>query len=414
MVRAAHDYPLIREYSTATSAHVRLSGKAAAATATPTAWCAATHWDIGLSKTGYISEAGRCLVMQVRARGEGPDRGAARFLGQAFAHRRRQPHQEVARDHAPRRPDRVELAAFRAGRHRGAVAARRSRCPQVFLRCARQPPVRAHLPPARVLPDARRARAHARGISAPSRASPAAAAQLIEYGSGESVKTPAADPRAAARRSTCRSTSREDALRAAAAKLAREFPWLRIAPVAGDFSRPLDLPALARPRPARGVFPRLDHRQPHAAGGARLPAHDARPGRPARRDAGRRRPEEGRRRAARGLQRRARASPRLSTSTCWRASTASSAPTSTCAASRTTRSTTPPPAASRCTWSRSRAQTVERRAAPLSLRRRRDHPHREFLQVLGGGVRRAGARGPASAARRSGPTARPVRLFGLS
>jgi D-alanyl-D-alanine endopeptidase (penicillin-binding protein 7) len=22
------------------------------------------HWDIGLSKTGYISEAGRCLVMQ--------------------------------------------------------------------------------------------------------------------------------------------------------------------------------------------------------------------------------------------------------------------------------------------------------------------------------------------------------------
>jgi D-alanyl-D-alanine endopeptidase (penicillin-binding protein 7) len=23
------------------------------------------HWDIDLSKTGYISEAGRCLVMQV-------------------------------------------------------------------------------------------------------------------------------------------------------------------------------------------------------------------------------------------------------------------------------------------------------------------------------------------------------------
>ena len=26
----------------------------------------AGHWDIGLSKTGYISEAGRCLVMQAR------------------------------------------------------------------------------------------------------------------------------------------------------------------------------------------------------------------------------------------------------------------------------------------------------------------------------------------------------------
>ncbi|MND05362.1 D-alanyl-D-alanine endopeptidase precursor [compost metagenome] len=24
------------------------------------------HWDIGLSKTGFISEAGRCLVMRVR------------------------------------------------------------------------------------------------------------------------------------------------------------------------------------------------------------------------------------------------------------------------------------------------------------------------------------------------------------
>jgi D-alanyl-D-alanine endopeptidase (penicillin-binding protein 7) len=25
-----------------------------------------SQWDIGLSKTGYISEAGRCLVMRVR------------------------------------------------------------------------------------------------------------------------------------------------------------------------------------------------------------------------------------------------------------------------------------------------------------------------------------------------------------
>jgi D-alanyl-D-alanine endopeptidase (penicillin-binding protein 7) len=25
-----------------------------------------SHWEIGLSKTGYISEAGRCLVMRVR------------------------------------------------------------------------------------------------------------------------------------------------------------------------------------------------------------------------------------------------------------------------------------------------------------------------------------------------------------
>jgi D-alanyl-D-alanine endopeptidase (penicillin-binding protein 7) len=28
-----------------------------------------SHWDIGLSKTGYIAEAGRCLVMQVTLAG---------------------------------------------------------------------------------------------------------------------------------------------------------------------------------------------------------------------------------------------------------------------------------------------------------------------------------------------------------
>ena len=36
---------------------------------TPTAWCAIPEWEIGLQKTGYISEAGRCLVMQTRLAG---------------------------------------------------------------------------------------------------------------------------------------------------------------------------------------------------------------------------------------------------------------------------------------------------------------------------------------------------------
>jgi dimethylhistidine N-methyltransferase len=65
--------------------------------------------------------------------------------------------------------------------------------------------------------------------------------ELIEYGSGESLKTrlliralrPAAylpvDISAAA-------------LEAATERLSREFPWLRIAPVHGDFSRPVELP----------------------------------------------------------------------------------------------------------------------------------------------------------------------------
>jgi D-alanyl-D-alanine endopeptidase (penicillin-binding protein 7) len=65
LVRAAHEYPLIREYSTRTRATVRASGR-------PLSYGNTNHlvrskyWDIELSKTGYISEAGRCLVMQVR------------------------------------------------------------------------------------------------------------------------------------------------------------------------------------------------------------------------------------------------------------------------------------------------------------------------------------------------------------
>jgi len=74
--------------------------------------------------------------------------------------------------------------------------------------------------------------------------------ELIEYGSGESLKTrlliralrPAAylpvDISAAA-------------LEAATVHLSREFPWLRIVPVHGDFSRPVELPS---PRCRRLVY----------------------------------------------------------------------------------------------------------------------------------------------------------------
>ena len=65
MVRAAHDYPLIREYSTKSRATVRASGRALQYGNTNNL-VRSSYWEIGLSKTGYISEAGRCLVMQVR------------------------------------------------------------------------------------------------------------------------------------------------------------------------------------------------------------------------------------------------------------------------------------------------------------------------------------------------------------
>ena len=67
MVNAGYQYPLIREFTTSDSHRIALTDRRITAwslSATPTAWCAAVSWEIGLSKTGYISEAGRCLVMQ--------------------------------------------------------------------------------------------------------------------------------------------------------------------------------------------------------------------------------------------------------------------------------------------------------------------------------------------------------------
>ena len=65
MVRAAHEYPLIRQYSTRDSATVHALGRPLAYRNT-NGLVRSAHWEIGLSKTGYISEAGRCLVMRVR------------------------------------------------------------------------------------------------------------------------------------------------------------------------------------------------------------------------------------------------------------------------------------------------------------------------------------------------------------
>ena len=65
LVRAAHEYPLIREYSTREKHTVMVHGRPLQFRNT-NGLVRSTQWEIGLSKTGYISEAGRCLVMQVR------------------------------------------------------------------------------------------------------------------------------------------------------------------------------------------------------------------------------------------------------------------------------------------------------------------------------------------------------------
>ena len=65
LVRAAHAYPLIRDYSTRERATVSAFKRPLRFVNTNNL-VRSSHWDIELSKTGYISEAGRCLVMHVR------------------------------------------------------------------------------------------------------------------------------------------------------------------------------------------------------------------------------------------------------------------------------------------------------------------------------------------------------------
>jgi D-alanyl-D-alanine endopeptidase (penicillin-binding protein 7) len=64
MVAAAHLYALIHQYTTSTSHSVEgLRGRAMRFNNT-NPLVRNVSWDIGLSKTGFINEAGRCLVMQ--------------------------------------------------------------------------------------------------------------------------------------------------------------------------------------------------------------------------------------------------------------------------------------------------------------------------------------------------------------
>jgi D-alanyl-D-alanine endopeptidase (penicillin-binding protein 7) len=63
LVAAAHQYPLIRQFSTTPEYEVTIAGRPRAFHNTNSLVRSGT-WDIGLSKTGYINEAGKCLVMQ--------------------------------------------------------------------------------------------------------------------------------------------------------------------------------------------------------------------------------------------------------------------------------------------------------------------------------------------------------------
>jgi dimethylhistidine N-methyltransferase len=71
--------------------------------------------------------------------------------------------------------------------------------------------------------------------------------ELIEYGSGESLKTRLLI-RALRPAAYLPVDISGAALRAAAERLGREFPWLEIVPVNGDFLRPIELPRSRAPR----------------------------------------------------------------------------------------------------------------------------------------------------------------------
>lgn len=62
MVAAAYQYPLIREFSTMAEREV-LVGRRHQMFRNTNSLVKSPSWEIGLSKTGYINEAGKCLVM---------------------------------------------------------------------------------------------------------------------------------------------------------------------------------------------------------------------------------------------------------------------------------------------------------------------------------------------------------------
>lgn len=71
MVRAAQRYPQIRKATTRTSATVRpYRGKKSLRYVNTNRLVRSDVWEIGLSKTGYVNEAGRCLVMMVDVKDE--------------------------------------------------------------------------------------------------------------------------------------------------------------------------------------------------------------------------------------------------------------------------------------------------------------------------------------------------------
>jgi D-alanyl-D-alanine endopeptidase (penicillin-binding protein 7) len=69
MVEAGYNYEVIRDFTTSESHIIEVEGRSRnrlVSFSNSNRLVRSSSWDIGLSKTGYISEAGRCLVMQAK------------------------------------------------------------------------------------------------------------------------------------------------------------------------------------------------------------------------------------------------------------------------------------------------------------------------------------------------------------
>jgi D-alanyl-D-alanine endopeptidase (penicillin-binding protein 7) len=75
LVKAAHGHPVIREMSTSPSYQIDVGSRHVQFVNT-NRLLRNPDWDIGLQKTGYITEAGRCMVMQTRITGHRARRGS--------------------------------------------------------------------------------------------------------------------------------------------------------------------------------------------------------------------------------------------------------------------------------------------------------------------------------------------------
>ena len=66
LVEATYRHPLIREYTTTSSHSVELDNGRRMGFRNSNRLVMSRQWEVGLSKTGYLDAAGRCLVMQAR------------------------------------------------------------------------------------------------------------------------------------------------------------------------------------------------------------------------------------------------------------------------------------------------------------------------------------------------------------